>query len=93
MVKPVIRSTIIYLFSSIPFQILNFAGSVFLARLLAPEHFGLVTLALVTREWISFLAGWSTSQYFILGSGTQEEFEESLTAALLAGLLISIIGI
>ena len=93
MVIPVIRSTIIYLFSSIPFQILNFAGSVFLARLLAPEHFGLVTLALVTREWISFLAGWSTSQYFILGSGTQEEFEDSLTAALLAGLLISIIGI
>lgn len=93
MVKPVIRSTIIYLFSSIPFQILNFVGGIFLARLLAPEHFGLITLALVAREWISILAGWSTSQYFILGSGTQEEFEESLTAAFLAGLLISIIGI
>lgn len=93
MVKPIIRSTIIYLFSSIPFQILNFVGSVFLARLLSPEHFGLITLALVGREWLSFLVGWSTSQYFILGSGTQEEFEESLTAALLAGLLISIIGI
>lgn len=93
MIKPIISSTIAYLFTSIPFQILNFLGNILLARMLLPEYFGTIALALVFREWLSILIGWSTSQYFVLGDGSQQEFENNFLGATLAGVLIIIVGV
>lgn len=82
-----------FCFSSYGFFAVNFIASIFLARLISPEFFGIFALLLGVREVLSQFAGFSRAQGYILSDGDEEDFSIAISLSAIASVLNLSIGI
>lgn len=85
--------TVKFCFSSYGFFAVNFIASIFLARLISPENFGVFALLLGVREILTQLAGFSRSQGYILSDGKAKDFDVAFSLSAIALVVNLCVGI
>ena len=79
--------------SSYIFYAINFIGQLVLARLLMPEHFGVVALVLAVLGMIDLVVGFSIPMAYIQEKETDTLFESAYFLSLLVGILPIILAL
>lgn len=87
------RSIIISVGSSYIFYAINFIGQLVLARLLLPEHFGIIALALAVLGMIDLVVGFSIPMAYIQAKESDTLFESAYTLSLIVGIIPIVIAL